>query len=218
MKAKPCSRSAAAADAASWSIRTPSASRTSADPARDVIARFPCLATTTPAAAATSAAVVEMLNVPLPSPPVPDDVDRARRRIDATRRARAWPSRTRPARQRSRRACAGPCNSAASWAGVASPSMTAPIAGRASSTESVPPSTIEPSAARTMLAHRVPSSIRSARPAVANVPVASSRSDASPSPACRRKFASRCGPCGVSTDSRVELDALERQARRGGCP
>ena len=40
-------------------------------PAFEVIARLPCLATGTPAAAATSAAVVEMLNVPLPSPPVP---------------------------------------------------------------------------------------------------------------------------------------------------
>ena len=71
MNAKPCSRSAAPADAASWSIRMPSASSTSADPAREVIARLPCLATGTPAAATTSAAVVEMLNVPLPSPPVP---------------------------------------------------------------------------------------------------------------------------------------------------
>ena len=56
---------------ASWSMRTPSASSTSAEPDFDVIARLPCLATGTPAAATTSAAVVEMLNVPEPSPPVP---------------------------------------------------------------------------------------------------------------------------------------------------
>ena len=62
---------AASALAASWSIRTPSASSTSAEPAWDVIARLPCFATGIPAAATTSAAVVEMLNVPEPSPPVP---------------------------------------------------------------------------------------------------------------------------------------------------
>ena len=100
--------SAAPADAASWSIRMPSASRTSAEPAFEVIARLPCLATGTPAAAVTSAAVVEMLNVPLPSPPVPttsiapagastaDDPLAHRRR------------RSRRAPRRSRRACAGP--------------------------------------------------------------------------------------------------------------
>ena len=38
-------------------------------------------------------------------------------------------------------------------------------------------------------------------PEVANEPVTSSSRDASPSPAWRRKLASRCGPCGVSTDS-----------------
>ena len=52
---------------------------------------------------------------------------------------------------------------------------------------------------------------RSAIPDVANDPVRSSSRDASPSPAWRRKFARRCGPCGVSTDFGVELDALERQ-------
>ena len=52
-------------------MRTPSASSTSADPHRDDTARLPCLAIGTPAAAATSAAEVEMLNVSAPSPPVP---------------------------------------------------------------------------------------------------------------------------------------------------
>ena len=53
------------------SIATPSASRTSALPHLLVAERLPCLATVTPAAAATSAAAVEMLNVPEESPPVP---------------------------------------------------------------------------------------------------------------------------------------------------
>ena len=43
----------------------------SAEPEREEAARLPCLATAQPQAAATSAAVVEMLNVPEPSPPVP---------------------------------------------------------------------------------------------------------------------------------------------------
>src|SRR5581483_3316864 len=50
---------------------TPSASRRSALPARLLIARLWCLAMCTPAAAATMAAMVEMLMVPFPSPPVP---------------------------------------------------------------------------------------------------------------------------------------------------
>ena len=53
------------------SIATPRASSTSALPQRLEIERLPCLATRTPAAAATSAAAVETLNVPRPSPPVP---------------------------------------------------------------------------------------------------------------------------------------------------
>ena len=49
----------------------PRASRTSAEPHLLVTARLPCLATLTPAAAATRAAAVEMLKVFAPSPPVP---------------------------------------------------------------------------------------------------------------------------------------------------
>src|SRR4051794_18573324 len=52
------------------SMRTPSASSTSAEPERPVALRLPCLATAQPAPAAISAAVVETLNVGLP-PPVP---------------------------------------------------------------------------------------------------------------------------------------------------
>jgi len=53
------------------SIRTPSASSTSAEPARELIDRLPCFATRAPAPATTNAAHVEMLNVPFASPPVP---------------------------------------------------------------------------------------------------------------------------------------------------
>ena len=59
----------------------PSADKTSALPALDVIARFPCLATVTPAAAAIIATVVEILNVPSLSPPVPQTSSISRSRV-----------------------------------------------------------------------------------------------------------------------------------------
>src|SRR4029453_10890643 len=53
------------------SILMPSADSTSAEPEREEIDRLPCLATGTPAPATTKAAQVEILCVPLASPPVP---------------------------------------------------------------------------------------------------------------------------------------------------
>ena len=50
---------------------TPSSARTSAEPLRLVTLRLPCLATGTPAAAATIAAVVLTLNIVESPPPVP---------------------------------------------------------------------------------------------------------------------------------------------------
>ena len=50
---------------------TPRASRQSAVPLREEAARLPCLATFTPPAAHTRAAVVEILKLPALSPPVP---------------------------------------------------------------------------------------------------------------------------------------------------
>ena len=50
---------------------TPSASITSAEPHLELMLRLPCLATRTPAPAITRAVAVEMLKVPLVSPPVP---------------------------------------------------------------------------------------------------------------------------------------------------
>ena len=180
----------------------PRASSTSAEPAFDVIARLPCFATGMPAAATTSAAAVEMLKVPLPSPPVPTTSIVPSGASTASTRSRiasAKPASSSTVSPRMRR----PISSAASWAGVASPSITAPIASRASSIVSDPPSTMEASAARTasLIASRPrrPTTAVVASPAVANEPVAASRRAASPSPASRRKLASRCGPCGVST-------------------
>ena len=71
MNAMPASARQRSTPAASRSIRTPSASSRSAEPQIDDAARLPCLATGTPAPATTIAATVEMLNVPLRSPPVP---------------------------------------------------------------------------------------------------------------------------------------------------
>ena len=52
-------------------MTTPRASNTSADPDLLDTERFPCLATRTPHAAATTAAAVEKFTVWCPSPPVP---------------------------------------------------------------------------------------------------------------------------------------------------
>ena len=53
------------------SMAIPSASRTSAEPHFELTERLPCLATRTPAPATTNAAAVEILKVPMQSPPVP---------------------------------------------------------------------------------------------------------------------------------------------------
>ena len=161
--AKPYSVRAAEADVASWSMRMPRASSTSAEPDLEVIARLPCLATGTPAAATTSADAVEMLNVPLPSPPVPTTStvpSGASTRTTRSRIAVAKPASSSTVSPRIRR----PISRAASWAGVASPSITAPIARLASSRDSVPPSTIVVRAVRTCsLIRPAPASARRCR-------------------------------------------------------
>src|SRR3954453_1236784 len=70
MNPKPTSAMQRATASGLRSIRTPSASSTSADPLRPVAERLPCLATAQPWPAAISAAVVDTLKVGLP-PPVP---------------------------------------------------------------------------------------------------------------------------------------------------
>ena len=112
-------------------------------------------------------------------------------------------------------------SSAASWAGVASPSITAPIAARASSIDRVPPIDDRGQRGADQLAHRTrPDAAHgdgsrgvgsSARPAVANEPLAASSRDASPSPAWRRKFGEQMRALRREHGLGVELDALERQ-------
>ena len=108
------------------SIRTPSASRTSKLPVRRLAARLPCLATGTAAPATTNAAVVEMLNVSSPLPPVPQ-LSRVRGSLAmivvaraASARAAATISATVSPLVRSA------TSSAAIWADVALPSMISP--------------------------------------------------------------------------------------------
>ena len=67
----PASSSDCSTAAGGHATVTPSASNTSALPERLETDRLPCFATRTPAAATTSAAHDEMLNVPDRSPPVP---------------------------------------------------------------------------------------------------------------------------------------------------
>jgi hypothetical protein len=71
MNPSPTSRKDTATSSGEMETLTPSASRTSALPDFDETDRPPCLATRAPAAAATNAAVVEMLKVCDLSPPVP---------------------------------------------------------------------------------------------------------------------------------------------------
>ena len=91
-------------------------------------------------------------------------------------------------------------SSAASWDGVASPSITWVIASRACWRVRVEPSTMAARARRT--ASLTGPLQRVARPCVAKpVAAASSSTSAWPSPVRRRKLARIRGPAGVSTDS-----------------
>ena len=67
----PISSATRAVSSGGRSITTPSRSSRSAAPHLDVAARFPCLTTRAPAAAATTAPIVEMFTVCARSPPVP---------------------------------------------------------------------------------------------------------------------------------------------------
>src|ERR1041385_4455266 len=71
MKPMPAFLMQRATQSAFTSIFTPRTLSTSAEPVRLLAERAPCLAIGTPIPAAISAAAVEMLNVALPSPPVP---------------------------------------------------------------------------------------------------------------------------------------------------
>ncbi len=111
---------------------TPSAFSTSAEPEREETERLPCLATGTPAPATTKAAAVEMLKVPLASPPVPQvsmAPSGARTFVALARMARAAPAISSTVSPRVRNAIKSPAISA----GDAAPDMTNSKAWRASS-------------------------------------------------------------------------------------
>src|SRR4029079_475660 len=120
------------------SIFTPSAFSTSADPERDEIDLLPCLATGTPAPATTNAAQVEILNVPLASPPVPQVSMApfgALTLIALARIARAAPAISSMVSPRTRM----PISSDPIWASVPAPDIINAKASAASSCVSVSP-------------------------------------------------------------------------------
>ena len=136
MKQHPAARRHLRRTGGSQSILMPNFSSTSAPPTLPLIARLPCFATGTPAAAAIRAAPVEMLKVPALSPPVPQVSrrpstpslsERARRRI-----ARAHPAISSPV---SPFILSAIRNAPARISGT-SPSSTSPKARSASSAES----------------------------------------------------------------------------------
>ena len=142
----PASHKASRTSAMSASMVTPRAASRSAEPEREESARLPCLATGTPQPAATSAAAVEMLNVPLASPPVPQvsmvpsgaSIFSARARI-----ACAPPVISSTVSPRTRSAIRKP----PIWDGVASPAIIASKAARDSFTESAAPLATRPMSA-----------------------------------------------------------------------
>ena len=140
MKPKPSSSIEPAIRSGGSSRLNPSASSTSAEPQADETARLPCFATAPPAAAATSAAAVEMLSVCAPSPPVPAVSTRSSRRgrtgRTCSRIASAQPAISSAVSPLARSATRKP----PIWAGVASPRMISDITSRASSRESERPS------------------------------------------------------------------------------
>ena len=135
MKAIPASASARSTTSGSTMTSIPICPSRSAAPDLELSILLPCFATMAPAPAATKAAAVEMLSVPLPSPPVPT--------------MSIAPSGPRTFRQRSRIAPAAAAYSSTVsplarmaisrppiWAGVASPANSAPNAVAASSFDS----------------------------------------------------------------------------------
>jgi hypothetical protein len=139
--ATPTSLIVRAASAGVWSTKAPSASSTSAEPARELTARLPCLATCAPAAAATNATAVETLNVPDSSPPVPQVSSNGRGTSgngwSAWRIARARPATSSTVSPRMRSATAKP----AICAGVAAPASTSCMTPNACSSDRVSPPT-----------------------------------------------------------------------------
>ena len=146
MKPIPAPRIERSTSATSASMLTPSAVRTSAEPARDDSARLPCLATGTPQAATTIAAAVEMLKVPDASPPVPQvsiAVSGARTLSMRSRSAWAPPVSSSTVSPRTR----SPMRKPPTCAGVASPDIMISKASRASLRVNGSPEASRPSSA-----------------------------------------------------------------------
>ena len=140
MKPKPACSMLACTPAGGRSILPPSASSTSALPQALVIARLPCLATRTPAPAATKAAAVLTLKTLLPLPPVPQVSSSGPSTStwsDFSRITRAMPVISSTVSPFSRSAT----TNAPNWAGVASADMICSIQPAASSSERSRPST-----------------------------------------------------------------------------
>ena len=159
------------------SILTPKASKTSAPPTVPDMARLPCLATVKPEPAAMNAAVVEMLNVPRRSPPVPQvsTMTGARGQIcvACARMARAAPMISLTVSPCMRKATSNP----PIWAGVAAPSMSCRITASISTSSNDSRATARARAVRMSTAY----------PAAPRV--------------ISRKFFSRCFPSIVRMDS-----------------
>ena len=94
MKHMPTRSRQAATSSGVRSTPHPSASSTSAEPQRELVRGCRAWPPCTPGPATTKAAVVEMLNVPSPSPPVPHDIDqRGPVGVRPARPCGAWPPR-----------------------------------------------------------------------------------------------------------------------------
>ena len=140
MKPMPASSMHLLTPSASSSIFTPRASSTSALPQPELMPRLPCLATRSPAPATTKAAVVEMLKLPEPSPPVPQVSTTGPETVTGTALSRitdaspAISSTVSPFKRSAVR-------KAAIWAGVASPSIISVMTAAACSMASDLPCT-----------------------------------------------------------------------------
>ncbi len=125
----PASSSTSACRAGGTLSATPSASRQSAVPERELAARLPCLITRAPAPAAVIPAIVEMLTVAARSPPVPTMSTPWRSRSMGVALARVTSSRVANSAGDSPLARSS-TEKAAIWAAVASPDRIRPIAQR----------------------------------------------------------------------------------------
>ena len=106
-----------------------------------------------------------------------------------------------------------PISIAASWAAVASPSMTAPIARRGVLHRERAALDDRHQRRADLVAHRPPAPAASAIPAVANEPETASSATGLPFPGLAQEVGQQMRPLRGQDALGVELDALERQRR-----